>query len=356
MNPIRPAVPAGFRTAVGTWSVTLDGQHHVLAQTAQNEDAVFNLILRPDVLFSDVELSVRLRAVKGAVDQGGGIVWRAKNARTYYVVRYNPLEDSFRVYKVVDGKRSQLASTKAPGDTNWHTLRVAAKGSRIECSLDDTVRLTLDDRSVRGFGRVGLWTKSDAQSYFDDLAATGEAFVPQPAEFPSETKEFEIRHERPFLGGHEVDLWGLRCGNAFVSDAVTERYIRNFDNMNAHGINFVGAYLQGVNAGFPNADAGINGFTRHGKLLPEVARRAEWLIREADKRGMVAMIGVITPRKDQDFYDDAAIRTAIEETARFLTGKKLRNVFVNLCDEFNHPLNADKLLIREPDGAKRRTS
>ena len=124
--------------------------------------------------------------------------------------------------------------------------------------------------------------------------------------------------------------------------------------MNAHGINLVGAYIQGVNAGFPNGDAGLNGFSRHGVLLPEVARRMEWLIREADRRGMVVMIGVITPRKDQDFYDDTAIRTAIEETARFLSEKKLRNVFVNLCDEFNHPLSADKLLIREPDGPQKK--
>jgi hypothetical protein len=348
------SAPAGFRSSVGKWTVALDGQNHVLAQTAQNEDAMFNVILEPDVLFSDVEISVRLKAVKGVVDQGGGIIWRAKNARTYYISRYNPLEDSFRVYKVVDGKRSQLASTKAPGDMNWHTIRVVAKGSRIECSLDDTVRLELEDRSIRGFGRVGLWTKSDSQSYFDDLVATGEAFVPQHVAFPSQTKQFEIRDDRPFLGGHEVNLWGLRCGNAFVSDTVTERYLRNFDNMNAHGINFVGAYLQGVNAGFPNGDAGLNGFTRHGKLLPEVARRAERFIREADKRGMVVMIGIITPRKDQEFYDDAAIRTAIEETARFLTGKKLRNVFVNLCDEFNDPVHADKLLLREPDGAKKK--
>ena len=72
----------------------------------------------------------------------------------------------------------------------------------------------------------------------------------------------------------------------------------------------------------------------------------EWLVREADKRGMVVMIGVIAPRKDQEFYADEDIRHAIEETARFLKEKKLHNIFVNdLCDEFNHPLAADKLLV-----------
>lgn len=344
----------GFRTAVGAWTVADDAGKHVLAQTARNEDAIFNVVIRSDFLCSDVDVSVRLKAVKGIVDQGGGIIWRLKNAKSYYLARFNPLEDSFRVYKVLDGKRSQLASVRAPGDMNWHTLHVTMKGSRIDSTLDDKAHINVEDSSIRGYGRIGLWTKSDAQSYFDDLESTGAFLIPKPPEPERETKVFEIRGDRPFLGGQEVDLWGLRCGNAFFSDAVTERYIRNFDNMNAHGINFVGAYLQGVNAGFPNGDAGLNGFTRHGVLLPEVAHRVEWFIREADKRGMVVMIGVITPRKDQDFYDEAAMRTAVEETAKFLTEKKLRNVFVNLVDEFNHPLTADKLLIREPEGAKKK--
>lgn len=346
--------PAGFKIAVGNWIITKDGDNQVLAQTAQSADSTFNVILRPDVLYSDVDLRVRVKGVKGVVDQGGGVVWRAKNAKTYYVARYNPLEDSFRVYKVVDGKRFQLGSTKVAGDSDWHTLRITMRGPKIACLLDDQHRLEVEDSSIRGYGRVGLWSKADAQSYFDDLVATGVPFIPQPAEAPRETKEFEIRENRPYLGGHEVDLWGLRCGNAFCSNAVTERYIRNFDNMNAHGINLVGAYIQGVNAGHPDGDAGLNGFTRHGKLLPEVARRIEWFVREADKRGMVVMVGVLAPRKDQDFYAEEDIRTAIEETARFLKDKNLHNIFVNLCDEFNHPLRADKLLLREPDGAKKK--
>jgi len=340
----------GFRPVVGTWEVIQDGQNRVLAQAARNADSVFNVILRPDVMYTDLDLSVRLKAVNGIVDQGGGLIWRAKNARTYYVARYNPLEDSFRVYKVVDGKRFQLGSVKAPGDTEWHVLRVTMKGNRITCVLDDKYRMEVEDNSIRGYGRIGLWSKSDAQSYFDNLTARGEALIPKPPEPVGETKEFEIRNERPFLGGHEVDLWGLRCGNAFVSDAVTERFVRNFDNMNAHGINMVGAFIQGVNAGHPDGNAGLNGFTRHGKLLPEVARRIEFLVREADKRGMVVMIGVMAPRKDQDFYAEEDMKNAIEEAGRFLNDKKLHNVFVNLCDEFNHPLYADKLLIREPDG------
>jgi hypothetical protein len=344
----------GFRTSQGTWLIANDGKNRVLAQSAKNHDLIFNLVLRSDALFADVDLSVRLKANEGIVDQGGGLVWRAKNAKTYYVARYNPLEDSFRIYKVVDGKRTQLGSVKIPGDTHWHTLRITHSGEDIACSFDGKTVIEVKDHAIRGFGRIGLWSKSDAQSFFDDLTAKGDGLIVTPPPPPAETKEFEIKNERAFLGGREVDLWGLRCGNAFFSDAVTERFIRNFDNMNAHGINLVGAYIQGVNAGHPDGNAGLNGFTRHGKLLPAVARRIEWLVREADRRGMVVMIGVIAPRKDQEFYAEEDMQTAIEETARFLTEKKLRNVFVNLCDEFNHPIAADQLLIREPDGMKKK--
>lgn len=348
------AEPAGFRTVAGTWAIASADKGMVLRQTARSADSVFNVLVRTDVLYEDVDLQVRLKAVDGVVDQGGGVVWRVKNGQTYYVSRYNPLEDSFRFYKVVDGKRFQLGSVKAPGDQEWHTLRIIHKGSKISCRLDEKITIDVEDNSIRGPGRVGLWSKADAQSLFDDLQATGTPIIPRVAEPYGETKEFEIRSERPYLGGKEIDLWGIRCGNAFVNDAVTERFVRNFDNMNAHGINLFGAYIQGTNAGFPSGDAGYNGYTRHGEIKPEVARRIEFLVREADKRGMVVMIGCITPRKDQDFYDESDMRKAIEETARFLKEKKLRNVFVNLCDEFNHPLYAEKILIREPDGAKKK--
>jgi hypothetical protein len=174
------------------------------------------------------------------------------------------------------------------------------------------------------------------------------------ADEPASTREFEVRNDRAYLGGHQVDLWGLRCGNALHSEAITERHIRNLDNMAAHGINLIGVYIQGSNAGWPDADAALNGFTRDGRLKPPVARRLETLIREADQRGMVVMVGLFTPRKDQAFYDDAAIQRAIEEAARFLNTRKLKNVFVDIIHEFSHPERMDKELFREPDGAAKK--
>ena len=171
---------------------------------------------------------------------------------------------------------------------------------------------------------------------------------------PVPTREFEIKKQQAYLGGQPVKMWCLRCGNALHSPAITERHIRNLDNMTAHGINLLGVYIQGSNAGWPDADAAANGFTRTGELRPEFASRLETLIREADQRGMVVMVGLFTPRKDQAFYDEAAIQRAVEEAAKFLRDRKLKNVFVDIMHEFNHPERIDHPIFREPDGASKK--
>jgi hypothetical protein len=175
-------------------------------------------------------------------------------------------------------------------------------------------------------------------------------------EEPSPTREFEIRDDRAYLGGEEIDLWGLRCGNALYSQTVTERHVRALDTMVAHGINCIGVYIQGSNGGWPDGEAGLNGFTRDGRLKPAVADRLEWLVREADARGMVVMVGLFSPRKDQDFYDDAAIRRAVEEAGRFLTERKLNNVFTDIMHEYNHDERIDQEIFREPDGEAKKAT
>jgi hypothetical protein len=186
------------------------------------------------------------------------------------------------------------------------------------------------------------------------LILTVLAVRPIVADDPTPTREFEVRDDRAWLGGNPVNLWGLRCGNALHSEVITERHIRNFDNMTAHGINLIGVYIQGSNAGWPDPDAALNGFTRDGHLKPAVAARLERLIREADRRGMVIMVGLCTPRKDQEFYDEAAARTAIEEAGRFLTERRLKNVFIDIMHEFSHPERIDMEIFREPDGPEKK--
>src|SRR5580700_7738427 len=99
------------------------------------------------------------------------------------------------------------------------------------------------------------------------------------ADEPAPTRKFEVRGDRPFLDGRPINIWGLRCGNALMTDTVTERHIRCFDNMIAHGINCIGCYIQGSNGGWPDVNAGRNGYTPDGQLKPEFAQRLEWLVR-----------------------------------------------------------------------------
>lgn len=347
-------LPADVRAEVGEWRIADDGGNKVLFQSGKSPDKVFNVALVEGFAMQDVDLSVRFKAISGDDDRGGGLVWRAKDKDNYYICRYNPLENNFRLYHVLEGKRTLLDSRDIKHADGWHTIRVTMRGEHIECFHDGKKHLDEDDWALADAGRIGLWSKADARTYFDDLTAIGRRIDQPPTAGPPATREFSLHDDRPYLAGHPIDLWGLRCGNALYSDATVERHIRNFDNMTAHGINLIGVYIQGVNAGWPDPNAGVNGFHRDGRLRAETGPRLERLIREADRRGMVVMVGLLGPRKDQEFYDDAAIRRAIEETGRFLTERRLKNVFVDLCHEFNHPERIDKELLREPNGAEKK--
>jgi uncharacterized protein (TIGR03067 family) len=137
-------IPNGFSNEVGKWVVAKDGDNHVLAQRAKNDDATFNVVLAEGANYKDLDLSVRMRAVEGETDRGGGLVWRAKDARNYYICRYNPLRGaSYRVYKVVDGKRTQFQALILPEDLEWHTLRVTMTGNHITCYFDGKKSLDL---------------------------------------------------------------------------------------------------------------------------------------------------------------------------------------------------------------------
>jgi hypothetical protein len=145
-----------------------------LAQVFESPRPMFNLCVLDATSFKDVEVSVAFKAVKGQDDQGGGVVWRYKDADNYYVARMNPLEKNFRLYKIQNGKRSQLATTKDDIDApvgKWHTLSVTMKGDAITCSLNGKKVIDAKDATFADAGKVGLWTKADAHTYFDDFRA-----------------------------------------------------------------------------------------------------------------------------------------------------------------------------------------
>jgi hypothetical protein len=162
--------PKGFTPSVGEWKVVTTDEGKALAQSARNANPVFNIALVDDTHAGDVDISVKLKAIAGELDQGGGLVWRAKDARNYYIARFNHKEDNFRVYKVVDGTRSQpFQNANIKHHDGWTILRVTMKGDHIECYLDGKKSLDVRDTTFPDAGKIGVWSKSDAQSQFDDL-------------------------------------------------------------------------------------------------------------------------------------------------------------------------------------------
>jgi len=143
----------------------------VLAQTARGPRRLFNLCVVKDSSYKDVEIEVAFKANRGKIDQGGGVVWRYQDANNYYIARMNPLERNYRVYKVVEGKRKRLATQE---DLNvpagqWHTIKIKHCGDHIRCYLDGKKYLDVRDSTFTEAGRVGLWTKADAQTSFDEF-------------------------------------------------------------------------------------------------------------------------------------------------------------------------------------------
>ncbi len=165
---------ADWAIVSGSWSVEpmvgAPRGKRVLVQRAKDND--FDVLVAPAGPFTDVDVSVRFKPMSGREDASGGIVFRFDRGR-YYVVRANALESNFRLY-YYDGGRHQLASAqvRAPGLGQWHTIRVVAMGERVQGYLDG--KLLLDHRDARfRAGRVGLWTKADSVTAFDDLIIRG---------------------------------------------------------------------------------------------------------------------------------------------------------------------------------------
>src|SRR5882724_448378 len=164
----------GWTTVDGQWAVedmagAPSGRKVLMQRATKNE---FNVIVAPPGPYTDVDVSMKFKPISGREDASGGIVFRFAAGR-YYVVRANALEDNFRLY-YYDRGRHQLASAgvKRPALGEWHTVRVVAVGDRLQGYLDG--RLLLDHRDGRfRAGQVGLWTKADSITAFDDLTIRG---------------------------------------------------------------------------------------------------------------------------------------------------------------------------------------
>jgi len=144
----------------------------------QSGRATYPLILKDDTNIKDGFVEVKFKAIAGSEDRAAGIIWRAQDANNYYVVRANALEDNVVLYKTVNGVRSPLdivgrrggygVSVPAPSNI-WHTLRIDFKAARFSVSFNGKQLFEVEDATFTGAGMVGLWTKADSVTLFDDV-------------------------------------------------------------------------------------------------------------------------------------------------------------------------------------------
>ena len=177
-------LPAGWKVEatnqkgpLATWQVIKDttapSGDRVLALTSPNHTfgGTFNLYWTGRVSFLDGEIQVRFKAVTGKGDQGGGIMWRVQDKDNYYIARFNPLEDNFRLYSVHHGHRKMLADAKiALPAGKWHNMKIVQRGNRFEGYLNGKKLLEGTDNLFTKAGGVGLWTKADAVTSFDEFS------------------------------------------------------------------------------------------------------------------------------------------------------------------------------------------
>jgi len=134
--------------------------------------------LKDDTDIKDGFIQIKFKAVAGSEDRAGGVVWRARDANNYYVARANALEDNVVLYKTVEGVRSALdivgrkggygVAISVPGN-EWLTIRVEFKGSRFRVLYNGQRLFEVEDPTFPHAGKVGLWTKADSVTLFDEV-------------------------------------------------------------------------------------------------------------------------------------------------------------------------------------------
>ena len=142
----------------------------------QSGRADYPLLLKDGTDIKDGFIETKFKAIAGSQDRAGGLVWRARDANNYYVVRANALEDNVVLYKTVAGVRSPLdivgrkggygIATPVPPNV-WHSLRLEFAGSRFRVVYNGQGLFEVEDSTFSGAGKVGLWTKADSVTLFD---------------------------------------------------------------------------------------------------------------------------------------------------------------------------------------------
>ena len=154
------------------WTVERDdsapSKPNVLKQSGQ---ATYPVCIKDDTNLKDGFVEVKFKSISGKEDQAGGVVWRAKDSNNYYVARANALEDNVTIYHTINGRRTEKKRTEMKVATNaWHTLRVDFQGTHYTVTLDGKKAIEWDDATFKDAGKVGVWTKADSVTLFDDFS------------------------------------------------------------------------------------------------------------------------------------------------------------------------------------------
>ena len=177
-------LPAGWKVEAtnqegpsATWKIIKDATapsgHQVLALVSppQKYGRNFNLCWTDSPSMLDGEIRVDFKSNTGEVDQGGGVMWRVQDKDNYYIARFNPLEDNFRIYYVHNGSRHKIADAKVTLPAGkWHTMKIVQKGARYEGYLNGKKLVEGTNDLFTNTGGVGLWTKADAVTSFDNFS------------------------------------------------------------------------------------------------------------------------------------------------------------------------------------------
>jgi hypothetical protein len=171
------ALPKTFETALtgqgqaGRWEViedpTADDGRALAQLNSDPTDYRFPLAIYTSTSATNVEITARFKPVSGKVDESGGVVVRWRDNNNYYVARANALEDNVRFYRVIAGRRQELAGANIRvTPREWHTLTLRAEGDRFTVTYDGKSLYTTTDKTLPAAGKAGLWTKADSVTHF----------------------------------------------------------------------------------------------------------------------------------------------------------------------------------------------
>ena len=178
-------LPKKWKTGVtgqgeASWDVVADETAPSGASVLkQSGEATFSWAVKADEKIKDGFVEVKFKPISGKEDQAGGIVWRFQDANNYYVVRGNALENNVVLYKTVDGKRSSLTvkgrtfgygvDAKVPKN-KWNSLRVDYNANLFTVHFNGKKLFQVEDETFKDPGAVGVWTKADSVTLFDDFS------------------------------------------------------------------------------------------------------------------------------------------------------------------------------------------